>query len=207
MYLIRHAESVFNRDNDHLIGGRSNESPLTETGVDQAKNLGRELLKRNIFPTHVHVSPAVRTLMTAEYSLAEIGVSNDFQVHDDLQEMGHGAFEGKNRAETYTPAVIMDLRQQLKDFKLPGGESMNDTGLRMGRWFDANIDPEENARHFVYTHGMAIRCELGRRFGWPPEQIRQNTTPNSSVTLLLPGDYEWQLAYYAYLPKELPDNY
>ena len=42
LYFIRHAESLMN-NKGHLIGGRSNETPLSERGIYQANLLGQRL--------------------------------------------------------------------------------------------------------------------------------------------------------------------
>lgn len=203
--LIRHAESDFNLNYPHLIGGRSNESPLTPTGIEQAKTLGRSLLTANILPTHIHVSPAVRTLMTAQYSLAEMGIDIDHQVHDALQEMGHGEYEGRDREATYTAQLVEERARLGKDFKLPTGESMNDTGWRMQGWLNEAIEPAaDGACHFVYTHGMAIRCLIGAMHGWSAQEIFQKyITPNVSITKLVYDGEKWQTAYYAKSPETL----
>jgi broad specificity phosphatase PhoE len=204
VFLIRHAESEFNLSYDHLIGGRSNWSPLTEKGIVQAKNLGRYLLSENIIPTHVSASPAIRTLATAEYSLAEMGIDIDVQVHDALQEMSQGVYEGKNRNETYTDKVLAEIVRLKKDFKLEGGESMNDTGLRMLGWLNEVISPTtESTRHFVYTHGMAVRCLVGSMFEWSHEDIRRSVTPNTCITKLAHDGEDWKLEYYAKVPEQV----
>lgn len=68
IYLIRHAETVMNVDT-HLVGGRSNHTPLTERGVEQARTLGRALLANNILPDSVYASLATRAIVTANHAL------------------------------------------------------------------------------------------------------------------------------------------
>ena len=70
--LIRHAESVANTQL-HVIGGRSNHSPLTAAGEQQAVELGEKLKAVGYSPDVIYSSPAVRTLETARIALAVTG--------------------------------------------------------------------------------------------------------------------------------------
>ena len=70
LYLIRHGQSVANRD--HLAAGWG-EFPLTEAGVMQAKKLGERLREQPPFDK-IYVSDLVRTRQTFEHVFgAEIG--------------------------------------------------------------------------------------------------------------------------------------
>lgn len=206
IYLIRHAQSEMNVQN-HLIGGRSTETPLTEKGIEQARTLGRFLLRERITPSHVLSSPAVRTRETARHALAEMGVLCDLSIHDDLHEMGQGQWVGRPRAEVYTDAVKADIARLGKDFKLDGGESMNEVGLRMLNYLTANMSDnpgDEPLTYLVFTHGLAIRCLVSHLFDWTHEQTFTTSTPNTSVTRLSYGGKRWNLDYFARVPE--PDT-
>lgn len=86
IYLIRYAETVMNT-NPHLVGGCSNKTPFTPNGVEQAKRLGKVMLKKQILP--VKAFAALRTLDTARYSLAEMGPDIKPDIQDAIQELGH----------------------------------------------------------------------------------------------------------------------
>ncbi len=101
LYLIRHAETVMNTT-PYLVGGRSNYSPLTPRGVEQAKRLGRAMLAKQILPTEVFTSPALRTIDTARYSLAEMKLDIEPLAYDDLQELSQGP-----QRVNYVPKYIL----------------------------------------------------------------------------------------------------
>lgn len=205
VYLIRHANSEYNHDFPHLICGRNNSVPLTERGIEQSKNLGRHLLRAGLFPTQVHISPAVRTMATAVYSLGELWVDIEPQIDYALQEMSQGIFEGLDRDETYNEAVKAEILRVEKDFKLEGGESMNETCARMQGWLDDTAElTAPDSRTFVYTHGMAIRCLLGGMYGWSHEQTRATgITPNTSIAKLVFDGSQWELDYCSKKPEDL----
>lgn len=196
-YLIRHAETVLNV-NPHIVNGRSNETLLTYRGVEQSKRLGRALLQRNIIPGVVFSSPAVRTLATAGYSLSEMGLDLEPIVQDEIQELSQGNMEGRLRDEVYTEDTMIELKTKGKDFKLDGGESMNDVGNRMYNWMihaSASEQLDGLNRHFVYTHGGAIKCLASQILGWDQDQTYKTEIRNTSVNLFTIQDGLCEVVY------------
>lgn len=180
--LIRHAESVANTQL-HVIGGRSNHSPLTAAGEQQAARLGERLKAVGYSPDVVYSSPAVRTLETARIALSVTGYPNGVQVDDRLQELEQGEWTGRLRAETYTPSMSARIARSGVDFAAPGGESMRDVGQRMHSWL-RSLASDGAAEVLAFTHGVAIRCLAGLVEDWPHERIWKTHTANCSVTVL-----------------------
>ncbi len=184
--------------NPHLVGGRSNESPLTPKGIEQAKKLGRAMRAKGIVPARAFVSPAIRTIDTARYSLAEMGLDTEPLIQHAIQELGQGLAEGKPRTDVYTDAVRRDIARLGKDFKLEGGESMNDVGLRMRGWISetfATADTEEPKRYFVYTHGGAIKYLASHILDWSHRQTYETEIENTSVNLFTLQDGVYRVEY------------
>ncbi|MEO7905312.1 MAG: histidine phosphatase family protein [Candidatus Saccharimonadales bacterium] len=202
LYFIRHAESQMNT-NPHLIGGRSNESPLTPRGVTQARLLGRYLREMDIIPSRIFSSPAVRTLETARHALGEMGLTGEPVIDDELQEMTQGDYVGRPRIDVYTSGVKREIQRQGKDFKLLGGESMNDVGERMLRWVQLNVPTSTSSeveRTLVFGHGLAIRTLAATLYDWSQAQTFQSATDNTSITLLRSVGEQWQLEYLGATP-------
>ena len=198
LYLIRHAETVMNI-NPHLVGGRSNEVELTAEGIEQSRRLGRYLLAKQIFPSKVYSSPAVRTLRTAEYVLKEMGLEIEPVISDLLQELSQGSAEGKLRIEVYTSEVLRKIAQLGKDFKLEGGESMNDVGIRMHEWvietFAQDKVSEKPERVFVFTHGGAIKYYASHLLDWNHKKTYETVIDNASISLFTRQNDQWKLEY------------
>ena len=117
-------------------------------------------------------------------------------IANEIQEMDQGNYVGKPRAEVYTPDLILEIEKQGKDFKLPGGESMNDVGRRMLQWVDLNVPVGTNSeieRTFVFGHGMAIRSLASTIQGWSRDETFKSVTDNTSLTLFSNHDNQWQL--------------
>jgi alpha-ribazole phosphatase len=203
VYLIRHAESEMNV-NLHLVGGRSNEVHLTESGVTQAQNLGQYLVAKSILPAKVYVSPAIRTIETANHVLSTMGLDIEPLIQEEIQELGQGAAEGKPRDEVYTPEVLRNIEQLGKDFKLEGGESMNEVGLRMQGWLTetfANEIPEEGTRRFfVFTHGGAIKYLASQLEDWDHSQTYRTEIENASISLFTYRNGRWTVDSLNQLP-------
>lgn len=201
LYVIRHAESAANATGSHLIGGRSNETPLTKKGIEQAKQLGRYLLTKNISPDFIYSSPAVRTLQTAHYALAEMSITSEPTVDDALQELDQGLWVGRNRKDTYTEEVLANIQLLGKDFKSDGGESMNEVGERMLAAISSIADRYESnngpVNGLVFTHGVAIRCLASKIQSWSHKQTYETETSNASVSIFTRRAGEWSIQSFA----------
>jgi len=195
LYLIRHGESDMNTKG-HLIGGRSNETPLTNRGIEQATRLGKYLLSHDIIPTSVFASPAVRTQQTATVTLAAMEIATDPNIDDALQEMDQGDYVGRERSGVYTPAVLAEIEEHGKDFKLRGGESMNEVGGRMLEWIETSVptatEPIDSAI-FVFGHGIAIKSLISLLEGWTQQHTVDAVLDNTSVTVLTDQSGVWKL--------------
>ena len=100
LYFIRHAECEANT-HPEIIGGRSNSSPLTANGKEQARKLYQRL--NNINFDEIFCSPAVRAIETARIG---IGSLEKIIITDKLQELDQGEWTGKVRKDTYTPETL-----------------------------------------------------------------------------------------------------
>lgn len=181
LYYFRHAESDFNKNYPHLVGGRSNHSPLTPEGRDQAKRLGTWIANSGLVPDVVYASPAVRTLQTARIALAEAGLLHEILVDDALQEMSQGVHEGAHRDEVYTDEVISQIAAGPMEFKHLNGESVNDVAGREHEFSERVRGVRSHETIFVFTHGYLMRCGMGARLGWSFDEIRANVIDNAAV--------------------------
>lgn len=200
LYLYRHAESKANVAN-HLIGGRSNESELSELGTQQARKLGAYIARGTVLPTAIYASPAIRTLSTATIATKEAGLKTLIRIDDRLQELSQGDWTGHVRAEIYTPQKLAEISKIGKDFKAPGGESMNEVGARMFAAINDisdSYEPKSEAEVpaiFVFSHGLAIRCLASYIHNWSHERTYKANTPNVSESHFTRGGDKWRLQY------------
>lgn len=186
--LIRHAESVANTKR-RLVSGRSSDTPLSDAGIQQAKNLGTFLYTQHQPPTRIVTSPAKRAVETARLSLATMSPAPLMTIEEDMHEMSQGIYENQPRELVYTEAIKKQIDALGKDFSLPdeNAESMNDVARRVDHCLKrmiAQSQPEDVI--YVYTHGIAICCYIGMVLNLTQQQVfeRTRSLQNASVTAL-----------------------
>ncbi|NJL15253.1 MAG: histidine phosphatase family protein [Microscillaceae bacterium] len=101
-----------------------------------------------------------------------------------LLELSQGEWEGQGRAEKYDEATMQRLREDVWNFKAPGGESQKEVEIRMVGFLEqlhANIK-EEEARIAIVSHGLAIKCLLRGLLNFDPPMTYRTLTENTSIT-------------------------
>ena len=99
LVLVRHGESIANRDNVYTGW---NDVPLSKKGIEQAKNAGLKVEKiAGFVPTHIHTSVLSRAIMTANIiadvcSFLYLPITKTWR----LNERHYGALRGINKDET-----------------------------------------------------------------------------------------------------------
>ena len=186
VYLVRHAQSVMNTRR-FLVGGRSNHTPLTQRGRQQATLCGQALRTQGIRPQVLYVSPAVRTQQTAQLLLTGLGVDVPMHTDDHLQELSQGSWTGRPRVLVYNPVTLAAIAAQGVHFAPPGGESMHQVGARMYAWLltaQAHAAQQGHSSIMAVTHGIAIKSLLGYIADWPHAKIYTTEVANVSLTQL-----------------------
>lgn len=94
IYFIRHGESESNRDK--IFAGRRADVELTETGRQQAKDAGLQILKLGLTIERIISSPLKRTVETTRIIAQEINFPFEKVIFDEkLAEYDLGANTGK----------------------------------------------------------------------------------------------------------------
>lgn len=184
LVLIRHAESEMNALFPHLIGGRSNHTPLTEKGILQATKLGQRFKIQKPDFAAVYASPAVRTQSTARVAHDAWGVEADLLTDDRLQEVSQGDWEGKLRSDYHTAAVVAKIIELKGHHKAPNGESQFDVEARMMDFAASCTDKHAGQTIAAYTHGVAIKCVARHVQNWDPHKTYYTEIDNTSITVI-----------------------
>jgi alpha-ribazole phosphatase len=170
LVLARHAESEFNVL-ERLNGDASIDVKLTETGREQARELGRNAGRVDL-AAHTEFS---RTRETAELAwpgtpLLEVA---------DLNEFGFGHFEGTRWTEGFDEWVVTSA----PDEGAPGGGESRVTAVeRFVRGYRTLLDRPED-RIALVAHGAPVRyvlLALGRK---PPARVLEGVDPARPFTL------------------------
>ena len=157
--LLRHGESVWNREN-RFTGWA--DVGLTELGVDEARQAA-SLLAEAGFAFEVAFTSvlkrAIKTLWTVLEDLDRMWIP----VHHSwrLNERHYGALQGLNKAETAEKfgAEQVHIWRRSYDVAPPGGESLKDTAARTLPYFESAIVPALRAGQnlLVAAHGNSLR--------------------------------------------------
>jgi broad specificity phosphatase PhoE len=164
LYLLRHGETVWNRE--HRFQGRL-DSPLTERGRDQARRYGVALrrLLGDAVPdlASSQLGRAVETLRllcTAAGWPAEAS-----RLDPDLQEISFGDFDGLTRDGIPGFAALEARYAAAGDSFLchcPGGESWDEAIMRLDRAL-GRFDPAADT--VVVMHSLSGKVLRGRALG------------------------------------------
>ena len=155
VWLVRHGETEWARLGRHT--GRT-DIPLTEKGREQAKALGRRLVRHRF--GLILTSPLSRAADTAR--IAGFG---DVAVADgDLMEWDYGALEGRTTA---------DIRNEIPNWSIwrgpwPDGETVEEVGHRADRVIRRILDAAAGGDVLVFAHGHLLRVLAARWVGLPP---------------------------------------
>lgn len=144
-YIIRHGETVFNRKG--RIQGWC-DSPLTDLGVSQAKQLGKEL--KNIPFDVCFCSTSERAIDTAN-SILE-GRNVKVIPSKNLKEQSFGDFEAEKSVDIFKDGVRFP-----DGYRFCGGENHSDVIERVTNELKKIASEYPNANVLVVCHGSAIK--------------------------------------------------
>ncbi len=193
IYLIRHAETEYNRVNDK-IGGRSSHLHITEKGRGQAKTLRKYLLESNLIFDQMFCSTSIRAKETMSFLADDV---NSVIYSEELEELSQGDWEGLPRKEIHTQERLAEINANNYKFKAPNGESQEEVELRMYNFIKENILLKDQVgKYAIVTHGMAIKCLLRKILGSNSSMTHKIGIDNTSITKLkYTTEKGWELCY------------
>ena len=207
LVLLRHGQSAWNKTNQ-FTGWV--DVPLTEQGVEEAKNGGRLLKEKNVLPDIVFTSMLRRAINTANVALDEadrlwIPVKRSWR----LNERHYGALQGKNKTEirqeygdekfmlwrrSYaTPPPEIDPNDEYAQNNdpryigdpVPEAECLADVVKRVEPYFKSDIEPELKAGKTVLiaAHGNSLRAIVKMLDNLSEEEIAKVNIPTAMPLL------------------------
>ena len=177
IYLLRHGETVFNKEG-RIQGGM--ESSLNELGQRQAAAMAErlaELTADDPGPWRLVSSPLGRALQTAAIIGARLGLA--IETDERLREVSLGEWQGRLRRELADEyPEVFETRDWW--FSGPGGETYEDVMGRAMSWL-GDQPPEQGRRVIAVSHGIAGRLLRGAYGGLSREEIHAQDVPQDAV--------------------------
>jgi broad specificity phosphatase PhoE len=189
IYLVRHGETTWNRE------GRQqghHDSPLTETGIEQARAAGRTL--RHAIPeiraACIETSPLGRARQTAVILAEALGLDVDAVLVAPLLAEHHlGRWEGLTRAEIDAryPGARQEREARKWDYVVPGGESYALLSTRARQWLTS---PRHAPITIAVTHEAISRTIQGAYAAMPVDETLARSHRQDRIYRLHAGRVE-----------------
>ena len=171
--LVRHGQSEWN--NLNLFTGWKNPN-LTKKGVQEAKDAGRLLKKRNIEFKVAFTSELIRAQHTLSLILEEIGQTHiNTNRNKALNERNYGDLAGLNKDEAKKKwgEEQVHIWRRSYDISPPGGESLKNTADRVLPYYKNTIAPaiKQGSNVLIAAHGNSLRALVMYLENIKPEDI------------------------------------
>lgn len=179
LYLLRHGQTEFSRDN--MFCGSGIDADLTPEGTEMAAAFASAYKKTSW--QDVYVSPMRRTIATAGPLCALINMQ--MTLRDDLKEIGYGKWEGKSVAAVDREFHDDYIRWQADPGWNPptGGEPAIEIARRALKVIEEIKEKHNDGNVLVVSHKATIRIILCEFLGIDVGRFRYRLDcPVSSVS-------------------------
>ena len=157
LIIARHGNTFGPGDIVTYVGGRT-DLPLVESGIEQAKAIGRYLKNNRLIPDMVYSSMLQRTHETAKIAIKESGVTNPVFQLEIFNEIDYGPDENKTRDDIVARIGEQALQNWEENSVPPPGWVINpETVIRNWKLFADQVSAhDDNETALVVTsNGIA----------------------------------------------------
>lgn len=177
VYLVRHGETEWNAA--RRIQGQS-DSPLTEKGVFQAKQIAERVRNEGI--THVISSDLGRTKRTAQIIADACGC--EITTDPRLRELHMGVLETRelDKLSSKEEAWRKQMVDGTPEGRIPDGETMSELATRMHEALNSCLNLPAGSKPLLVSHGIALGCLVSTLLGLPAHAERRLRLRNCSLS-------------------------
>lgn len=154
IYLTRHGQTLWNIEK--RLQGRGN-SPLTEEGIERAKELRDRIKDINI--DIIYSSPIERAFSTANIIKGDKNI--EVVTEDGLMEMCFGDYEGRITDEVKKENPNWDISLIMKgniDLAAPNGENLTEVRERVAKTMNKIIEENRGKTILIVAHGITLKA-------------------------------------------------
>ncbi|MBM7836270.1 histidine phosphatase family protein [Clostridium sardiniense] len=154
IYLTRHGQTEWNLEK--RLQGHGN-SPLTEFGLNRAKELSERIKDINI--DTIYTSPIERAYKTAQIVKGDKYI--EVKVHEGLKEMNFGDYEGKITEEVMKENPDWDISAIMRgnlEMRAPNGETLGEVRERVNSAMRDIIKENEGKNILIVAHGITLKA-------------------------------------------------
>ncbi len=186
IYLALHGETEWNKVK--RFQGRL-DSPLTPTGFDQSRYVGkilRQLVEESV-DLAIISSPLQRARTTAQIICNELNIDpQSIELDPRLSEIDVGSWSGLTYDEIQTrwPKIIREANKYDWYFRSPDGESFEDLEKRLSEWL---FEMRTAGELIIVMHGIVSRVLRGLYAKLPTEEALRLDISRQSVFKLAAG--------------------
>ncbi len=159
IYLINNGLTMNNLifDNTETLESKREKRILSIEGEEESKALAQSKILQTV--NEIYTSNYVMSIATAKYLACELGL--DINIKKELGERIIGNLGDKKIR------MVNEMQENDFNYKLNGGESLNDVKRRMLKVINTILEKEEDKTIALFTHNVAITsllteyCEKG----------------------------------------------
>ncbi|MFC3077316.1 histidine phosphatase family protein [Phenylobacterium terrae] len=184
VYFVRHGS------HDRLgkvLCGRMPGVTLSEQGLAECEALARRLAREPI--DAVYASPLERTVATGEPIAQALGLP--LQLSENLLEVDYGDWTGARFEELDGRAEWRTWNEERASALPPGGESMAQVQMRVGRFINEAVQGHPDQRVVAVTHGDVIKAALMAGLSLSLNEHHRIEVSPGSLSVVVAG--EWGL--------------
>jgi len=179
LIFVRHGETTWNAE-DRMQG--QEDSPLSPIGWRQARLAARKVSQ--LKPDLIYTSDLSRARAIAE--LVAKKLKAPLVVTPELRERNFGEWEGLTNDEVRQryPVEAQAHKDDLANFRPPGGESRADVCRRIAAFVDLLLQKHPGKKVLISTHGGPIKAAVCHALGCEPEAWLRFEISNASITII-----------------------
>lgn len=154
IYVTRHGQTEWNLEK-RLQG--HGDSPLTEFGINRAKELSNRVKELDI--DIIYASPIERAYKTAYIIKGDKDI--EVKIHDGLKEMNFGDYEGRITEEVMKENPDWDIKAIMRgnlEMSAPNGETLAEVRERVNSAMKEIIEENEGKTILVVAHGITLKA-------------------------------------------------